>query len=146
MSSVDTHSLFPSVELPASLGGYLTFSPWVTFERGVMRALPEVLELEGLVEEECENPQVIADWRLCSRGAEGRITHRSEILLYRDGSDWSEGDYDNVGVLFSARRLQLDERSYLRAVAEADFLPGRGRQRSERLEVACSDPGRSGPG
>ena len=50
MSSVDTHSLFPSVELPASLGGYLTFSPWVTFERGVMRALPEVLELEGLVE------------------------------------------------------------------------------------------------
>lgn len=105
MSSVDTHSLFPSVELPASLGGYLTFSSWVTFEPGVMRALAEVLELEELVEEECENPQVIADWRLCCRGAQGLITHRSEILLYRDGSDWSEGDYDNIGVLFCRRDI-----------------------------------------
>lgn len=139
MSSVDTHSLFPSVELPASLGGYLTFSPWVTFERGVMRALPEVLELEGLVEEECENPQVIADWRLCSRGAEGRITHRSEILLYRDGSDWSEGDYDNVGVLFCRR--DIDQTQTPPATTLRVHIPPREQQ--ERLLDACnwtSDP------
>ena len=139
MSPVDTHPSFPPVELPASLGGYLTFSPWVTFERNIMRALAEVLELEGLVEEGCENPQVIADWRLCSRGAQGLITHRSEILLYRDGSDWSEGPHHNIGVLFCRR--DIDQTQTPQAVTLRVHVPPREQQPG--LLDACnwtSDP------
>src|SRR6266567_4808118 len=84
------------------LAGSLTYTPWVQFDEDTMSLLQQILE-ETREIDGCENPQVIADWREVARGDDGRITHRSHIILYRDGGDWAEeedGHYEGIGLLF----------------------------------------------
>lgn len=131
----------PSMELPSSFGGYLTYSPWVQLPEDVMRTLPAVLEGAGRVEDagDCENGEIIADWRLICRGAGGLITHRSEIVIYRDGPDWGgddeEEEYPNIGVLYCRR--DIDQTASPEGIAYRVHVPPDKQQPA--LLDACSD-------
>ena len=100
-----TSNLFPTITPEADylrLAGYLKYEPWVKFDNTLMRSLQYILD-ETLNIDGCENPDVIADWREVVRQNGGVITHRSNIILYRDGGDWAEennGHFDGIGVLF----------------------------------------------
>lgn len=139
---VESPPLAP-MELPSPFGGFLTYSPWVQLPSDVLRALPVVLERAGRVDyaEECENGEIIADWRLFCRGAGELITHRAEIVLYRDGPDWGGEDEDgeegcpNIGVVYCRR--DIDQTSRPESIAYRVHVPPDEQQPA--LLEACSD-------
>jgi hypothetical protein len=129
--------------LPSLFGGFLTYSPWVQLPSDVLRTLPVVLERAGRVDyaEECENGEIIADWRLICRGAGELITHRAEVILFRDGPDWggededAEGECPNIGVVYCRR--DIDQTSRPDSIAYLVHVPPDEWQTA--LLEACSD-------
>jgi hypothetical protein len=88
----------PQMELPPSLGGYLTYTPYIQIDDEKREQLTDILVERGLIEEP-ENADILCDWRVAGKDSSGSgYTHRSEIALYRDG-----GDGEDPAVLFYRR-------------------------------------------
>lgn len=81
------------------------FSPSVQLDELVTRVLQSILDA-GCEIDGCENPDILSEWNGSALNASGQQTHRSTVILFRDGGDWAEvedGHYDGMGVLFCRR-------------------------------------------
>lgn len=119
------------------LAGYLNYKPWVQFDEAHMRVLQQILDQQCDIDG-CENPDIIADWREVARGPDDLITHRSNIILYRDGGDWAEeenGHYTGIGLLFC--RQDIDQTTTPHTASYRVHLPDSAWQ--DTLLACCAN-------
>lgn len=123
----------PSTDV-LELAGCLSYQPRLRPNSRRMAEFRQLLEaMCGL--DECENAQIIADWRVVRQESNRDIT--SNIVLYRDGADWAEcenGHCEGIGLLFC--REDIDQTSTPHTIACRVHIPESAWQ--DRLLASCT--------